>query len=204
MKWPIGSIVGIIIVPLAWIFILISFSFYPSYFSPFLNYMSDLGNYIYNPNGAIYYNIGNIINGCLTITFFLGLYLFYSENKTDKRLLFLLQVIGLFSGFSLIMTAVYSEDLGDIHMSWSISFFITSVFCSLIGGIYLLRQPDSIKGVAHYNIFLAFLHIVLLLLILPFNLFILEWVISFTGQINLILVSLNYAHIFKERKKKLN
>ena len=200
MKWPISSIIGIIIVPISLIFILISYSFFPTYFSPLQNYMSDLGNYKYNPNGAFYFNIGTIVGGCLVIVFFIGLYSFYNKKNIDTYLLLILQIIGIFSGFTSIMAGVFSEDYWDMHIFWSVWMFVAGILTSLIGGFFLYRQDDSIKIFAFYNIFASFLSIIFLC-ILSYGLFVFEWFIFSISLINTVLTSLNYAHIYKEREK---
>jgi hypothetical protein len=200
MKWPISSIVGIMLVPVSLIFILISYSFFPTFFSPLQNYMSDLGNYKYNPNGAIYFNIGTIAGGGLMIVFFVGLYPFYTKKKTNKRLLLILQIIGAFSGFTSIMAGAFSEDYWDMHIFWSVCMFFSGILTSLIGGFFLYRQADSIKILVFYNILAACFSIIFLC-ILSYGLFIFEWFIFLISLINIVLTSLNYAHIYKEREK---
>ncbi len=200
MKWPISSIVGIISVPLFWLFLLISLAFYPGNFSPLQNYLSDLGYYPSNP-GAIFYNLGTIIAGCLSILFSVFLFIFYNQDRVDRVLLNILQVVGIFSGISIVGAAVFTEVYMDIHFTWSMSFFVTSVGCSIIGGVFFLRQPDSIRRIALFNIIVAFVQIALLILALSIEFPVLEWCVFVAGQINVILTCFNYAHMFKGRKK---
>jgi hypothetical membrane protein len=47
----------------------VSFSFYPSFFSPIGNWLSDLGNNLLNPEGAIFYRLAGILSGAVLLVF---------------------------------------------------------------------------------------------------------------------------------------
>jgi hypothetical protein len=104
----------------------VSFSFYPSFFSPIGNWLSDLGNNLLNPEGAIFYRLAGILSGGVLLVFFstLGDWI-KGQGKKIHILFFLIRVFGLIGSLSFILTGVFSEDMMPMHSWFSITLYIT-------------------------------------------------------------------------------
>ena len=109
-KWPISIIAGIFVIVFYCTFTFISLALFPPPYSPIDNWLSDLGNSSYSPNGAIFYNIGCILTGSALCPFYIGLYKWYMDKTWHKLLIIITQIVGVASGFALIMIGVFSED----------------------------------------------------------------------------------------------
>lgn len=122
---PVSFIAGILIVLCYPAFALLAYSQYPLPYSPIRNWLSDLGNAIFNPRGAIYYNIGIISTALLLMVFFLGLSRWKIENKRVQRIMVLLtQAIGILGSFCMIMSAIFPINFLEVHSFWSASLYI--------------------------------------------------------------------------------
>ncbi|MEJ2295248.1 MAG: DUF998 domain-containing protein, partial [Candidatus Lokiarchaeota archaeon] len=119
MKLKLMLIPGIFVILLYCIFTVISIALFPPPFSPLDNWLSDLGNSSYNPNGAVFYNIGCVLTGAALILFYISLYKWYRDKLWHKILMVIIQIIGCYSGFALTMIGVFSEDFIIAHIYWS-------------------------------------------------------------------------------------
>jgi hypothetical membrane protein len=194
VKWPMVTIMGILTMINAWIGILSALALYPSSFSPLNNYISDLGHYGNNPIGAWIFNINLIVGAIIFLLFYIGMSEYKPTRNSDKMLLKSIQILGGIYVFCAIMVALISEDFWIAHTIWSIILFSIAFIISLLGAFFLYRQPTAKRIVVVYGFIAACCHI-LLLFILPFGLKIFEWVIAIIGQINVLLVALNYKHM---------
>lgn len=104
----------------------VSFAFfaflrYPAPFGPWNNnWLSDLGNRLLNPQGATLYVIGCSISGALILGFFGSLAVWRrSGSHRQNWLLLFIQLAGALAAWSLIMSAVYTEDQFNQHQFWS-------------------------------------------------------------------------------------
>jgi hypothetical membrane protein len=102
-------------------FSLLAYSRYPAAFGPWNNnWLSDLGNRVLNPDGATFYVIGCTVSGALLLGFFATLVVWRSSGSRLRNwLLVLTQLAGAVAASSLIMSAVYTEDLFNEHQFWS-------------------------------------------------------------------------------------
>ncbi len=103
------------------VFSLIAYLKSPLPISPIRNWLSDLGNQVSNPQGAFFYNTGIIACALfLTIWFTIGLSQWRIKGHTiQKKLLFVAQVGGLLTAFSLMMSALYPINHLQVHAFWS-------------------------------------------------------------------------------------
>jgi len=200
INWPISCIAGALILIISWIYILISITLFPGAFSPLNNYVSDLGNYSLNPVGAIIYNIGTIISGCLMVIYFYYLYIFYPEKKRDKNLLTLTRILGFLSGFAIIMVAIYSEDYWMEHVFWSAVVFLLVFLINISGGLFFLVHPDSIKKIGFFNLTVAAFHISYIFILDP-TYIILEWINLVLGHCSMALAVYNYKQMYDQKSK---
>ncbi len=94
---------------------------YPGLYSPWHNNtLSQLGNVNLNPNGAIYYQIGCAVTGLLLMGFFCSLGPWRSSGTVrQNRILLVVQVLGVFAGFGLLMNAVFPESNLSPHHFWA-------------------------------------------------------------------------------------
>lgn len=188
-KWPISIISGILVIVLYCTFTFISLALFPPPYSPLDNWLSDLGNSSYSPNGAIFYNIGCISTGSALFPFYIGLYKWYTDKIWHKFLVILTQIVGLASGFALIMIGVFSEDFPQPHIFWSEVFFELNLLVLILAGLSLLFHPDFIKTIAIYGFVVAAINLTFIFLIgTP----LLEWFTVFTalGYAGLIIYNM--------------
>lgn len=105
-KYPLTTIAGILGILLYCVFIFISASLFASSWTPIDNFISDFGNSSssYNPKGAIFCNLGIIILGTALIFYYIGLYKWSGELKTEynEKILKITQIVGFFVGVFLI------------------------------------------------------------------------------------------------------
>jgi hypothetical membrane protein len=154
LKWPLSSIAGILVIVFYCIFTFTAAALFPLSWSPF-PYLSDFGNSSYSPNGAIFYNLGCILTGLMLFPFFIGLYKYYTKVQWRKILTIVAQVVGLASGFALIMIGVFSEDFMAAHIFWSNVFFLLILFVLILTNISLLTHPKFNKLIAIYGFVVA-------------------------------------------------
>ncbi|MFW9865507.1 MAG: DUF998 domain-containing protein [Candidatus Thorarchaeota archaeon] len=189
LKWPISCYAGILVIAIYCIFTFTSLALFPPPFSALTNWLSDLGNSSYNPNGAIFYNLGCILTGSMLIAFFIGLYKWYRSEIWYKMLIILIQVVGCFSGFALIMIGIFSEDFLASHIFWSDVFFKVNLIILILASIILLFHKDFIKLIGIYGIIVAVIN---LLFVFYLGTPILEWFTVFTalGYVGLIVYNM--------------
>ena len=121
----IGSLAGGLLVCFYVLFTVIAYCRYPMAYSPLTNWLSDLGSHVLNPHGAVFYNTGIVITGLLIFIFFLGLRrLIIKDNRRQKAMVFVTQGFGFLGAIALIMSAVYSIDVLNLHSFWSVSMYV--------------------------------------------------------------------------------
>jgi len=72
----------------------------------------------YNPNGALYFRIGNLVYALTLIIFFLSISGLTMKDSENKLRIFLIQIIGIFIALSIV--------IGEILADQAIIFFIAS------------------------------------------------------------------------------
>ncbi|MFX0073057.1 MAG: DUF998 domain-containing protein [Candidatus Hermodarchaeota archaeon] len=178
LKWPISIIAGILVIVLYCIFTFTSIALYPPPYSAIDNWLSDLGNSSFNPNGAIFYNLGCILTGIMLFPFYLGLYKWYLEKSWHKVLMIVTQIVGCCSGFALIMIGVFSEDFMTEHIFWSEIFFKLNLGVLVLASITLMFHPKAYKIVVIYGIAVAIINLIFVYFIgTP----LVEWITVFTA-----------------------
>ncbi|MFX1316893.1 MAG: DUF998 domain-containing protein [Promethearchaeota archaeon] len=197
-KWPLSCIIGILIIIISWVSVIISVSLAPPPFSPLNNYLSSLGNSSYNPKGAIIYNTSVIVSGILFIVFFIGLFLWHTDESLNKIILITIQIVGCLLAIVLILTGVFSEDFKQPHVFWSIIAGILGFLVNLFLAVFLFRQKESLKKVSYSIFILMGLYIILLFILSPQHV-LTEWVVRIVGDINLVLMIYNLKYINQVR-----
>ncbi|MHA1490212.1 MAG: DUF998 domain-containing protein [Promethearchaeota archaeon] len=178
LKWPISCISGILVIVFYCVFTFISLALFPPPYSPVDNWLSDLGNSMYNPNGAIFYNIGCMLTGIALFPFFIGLYKWYRDEPWHKILVIAAQIVGCFSGVALFLLGVFSEDFPTEHMYWSNVYFEANLVVLILSGIALILHSDFIKLICVYGFVVAFINLLFVfILITP----LIEWFTVFTA-----------------------
>ena len=190
-KWPIIWIVGILMVIISNGLMLISFILFPGTFCIYEKTASTLGNVNVNPNGAIFFRLGNILSGILTIPFFLGFFKWYNEEKWTRILLTITIVLGCAMGVAMIMVGVFSQEYRPYHLICAISFFLLSLLSWIFGGLFLLRHPDSIKKIGICSLIIAAAHYTLILYLI-YDIIIVECVAIFALSIGILLLVYNF------------
>lgn len=150
LKWRIGSITGLMAIIIFLLTTFTALSLFPGPYTPLNNWLSDLGNPNYNPQGAIFFNLGCIITGILIIPFFIGL----SRWKFDdgSKGLTAAQVMGVFSSLSLVMIGIFPETSKPWHWIWSALFFSCLLITMILVNTSLWNHPRFMRKVAYYGL----------------------------------------------------
>jgi hypothetical membrane protein len=197
LKWPLTSIAGMHVIILYCLFMFSSAAFFRNPWTPW-PYLSDFGNTVYNPSGAVLYNLGCILTGLMLFPFYIGLYKWYSKESWRKVLIIITQLIGLASGFALIMIGVFNENYGTPHETWSTVFFMLNLGVLILANISLFTHPKFLKFIAIYGFIVAVIN--LALVVLPSS-SIIEWFTVFTALVYAGLLSINTVKAFPIGKK---
>ncbi len=128
LKWPFYCFAGLASITILTISLLISYLYFPNFYSFFTNYVSELGNPMRNPQGAIYFNVGAMLTGISLFPFFVGIHLWYSEVIWKNIFLIASQLAGAFAAFSLILVGFFPENHLIEHLFWSYSFFFSILY----------------------------------------------------------------------------
>ena len=204
LRWPLSGIAGILVIVFYCVLTLISAAITPHPWSPW-PYLSDFGNTVYNPNGAIFYNLACILTGLALIPFYIGIYKWYTKTTWRNILLIVTQFIGLASAVSLIMIGVFYENSpaeftipGGAHEFWSMVFFVLNLLVLIFANVSLLTHPKFIKLIAVYGFIVAIIN--LALVVLPSS-SIIEWFTVFTALGFAGLLVINMMKAFKPSAK---
>jgi hypothetical membrane protein len=157
-------------------------------YSPVENWLSDLGNSSFNPNGAIFFNVGCVLTGIALFPFFAGLYKWYTEEKWRKISLIITQTLGSLAAFSLVMIGVFSEDYEEMHHLWSAVFFVLILIVLILLGVSLFTHPNYIRRIAYYGFVVAIINLIFVF----YNIPLLEWFTVFTalGYVGLLVYNM--------------
>ncbi len=188
LKWPISCIAGVMVIILYCAFTFTSWALYPTSYSPVENWLSDLGNSSFNPNGAIFFNVGCVLTGIALFPFFGGFYKWYTDEKWRKISLIITQTLGSLAAFSLMMIGVFSEDYGEMHHIWSVVFFVVILTVLILLGVSLFTHPNYIRPIAYYGFVVAIIN----LIFASYNIPLLEWFTVFTalGYVGLLVYNM--------------
>jgi hypothetical membrane protein len=172
------STAGILVILFYCAFTFTSIVLFPGPFSPVNNWLSDLGNSIFNPRGAVFYNLGCILTGLMLFPFFGGFYKWYTDEKRRKVLMMIMQAVGFIAGFALIMIGVFSEDYMAQHVFWSDVFFVFNLIFLILANASLMTHPKFIRPIGYYGLVVALINLVFVAFS---NTPILEWFTVFTA-----------------------
>lgn len=177
-KWAMLPIAGILVILFYCAFTFTSIFLFPRPVNPLNDWLSDLGNSTYNPQGAIFYNVGCVLTGLALFPFFAGFYYWYTNEKWRKSLVVMTQAVGFIAAFSLMMIGVFSENAGAIHHLWSLVFFIFNLLVLILANVALITHRKFIKPIGYYGLIVAVIN--LLFVGLAYT-SILEWFTVFTA-----------------------
>ena len=177
-KWAVLPIAGILVILFYCAFTFTSIVLFPRPLSPMSDWLSDLGNSSYNPQGAIFYNVGCVLTGLALFPFFAGFYYWYTDEKWRKSLIMITQAVGFIAAFALMMIGVFSEDAGAIHHLWSLMFFVFNLLALTSANVSLMTHRKFIRPIGYYGLIVAVIN--LLLVGLAYT-SILEWFTVFTA-----------------------
>ena len=177
-KWAVLPIAGILVILFYCAFTFTSIVLFPRPVSPMSDWLSDLGNSSYNPQGAIFYNVGCVLTGLALFPFFAGFYYWYTDEKWRKSLVMITQAVGFIAAFALMMIGVFSENAGAIHHLWSLAFFVSNLFVLILANVSLMTHRKFIRPIGYYGLIVAVIN--LLLVGLAYT-SILEWFTVFTA-----------------------
>jgi len=153
----------------------VSIGMFPEPFSPMFNWMSDLGNVMYNPGGAIFFNLGCVLTSVVLVVFFMG-YSYWNLMSRNKNLLLVTcKAFGFFDAFTLAMLGIFNENMVAMHDLFSVMFFYGNMGFMIVTSITLLFHSRSLKGVSLYGFLVA--GVSMAFLVMPLAPRVIEWVI---------------------------
>ncbi len=188
-----GGVIGICIYLLG---VLISWACFPRTFSPLTNMISDLGNSIYNPLGAIWFNLGNIVLGFGLVPFWYGIRVWYTCEKHLVPLVKITQIAGYCLALSIMMIGIFPENLGVIHGFWGQFFFCSNLGVGFLSFISFRTHPKFPKGISLYCLIVAILNGGYAFA--PIQLPIIEWIAYFPAIGLVVLMMANIMRIFQK------
>ncbi len=209
INYPITCFFGICLIIIYCIFLFISVLFFSKEgWSPINTWLSDFGNSdpLYNPIGAIFFNLGCIITGILLIPFYFGLYRWFRKYEYDWKniwidiFLVIAIIFGICSGISLFMLGIYSEDFLSEHIIWSRNFFNFNLLGLFFIGLAMIIHKRFKKIIVLYAWTVVAINLSFLFFMNP----LLEWFTVFTALIFGGLVVYNTFIVFKKNSYKKN
>ncbi len=137
----------------------ISWALYPSAFSPLTNMLSRLGNPLYNPEGAAWYNVGNILTGLGMVPFFIGFSIWRIDGKKNQVLLVkLAQIAGFVDAFSVIMVGIFAEGMAELHGYMGGFYFITNACVLTLAYFAFKSHPQFPRGYSKFCVLVILLY----------------------------------------------
>jgi hypothetical protein len=131
----------------------------PYNFDPFQIFLSELGNQSMNPNGAIFYSLGMVTAGLLSIIFYWGFYSYLIKDKTAIVFKIIL-VLGLLNSLSVSLTGVFAEsiniEMNQLHIIFSVCIFATLLPLLFIVSLSLFIHPEYPNYITAWG-FIAFI-----------------------------------------------
>lgn len=159
MNMPITSMIGIMSIIGYFLLAYISFTYYPEAFNPFNHYISSLGDPIQNPNGAIFYNLAIKTVGFLGAFFYLGLYRIYSDRE-NRFFMKIATVSGLANALTITLSGMYSGNILDPYLTWSILIHVTVLPILISIGFALKDRLGLDKIISNIGFTLAILDLI--------------------------------------------
>lgn len=143
---------------------------FPHAYSPWHNNtLSQLGNPNLNPDGYILYLVGCAVAGIFAVAFFLSLGRWrMSGTRNQKRLLLLVQALGVVGGFALFMVAIFPENEYAQHHFWAGVLFNSFAAATLVAIPALWRADRSNSGLIAFNV-VAFATVILMFVFAPIH-----------------------------------
>ena len=151
LKWKIGSITGLMAIIIFILATFTAFSLFSGPYTPLNNWLSDLGNSNYNPQGAIFFNLGCIITGILIIPFFMEFSRWKKESGSN-RLLIMAQIMGILSALFLIMIGIFPETYEPWHWICSALFFLSLPLSLILVSLSLWNNLQFMRKVTFYGL----------------------------------------------------
>ena len=210
LKWPLSCIAGILTILIFFTFLVIAWILFPNPATPLDHFLSDFGrtkvprngNPVWDPKtielysgpsqsnpGAIWFNLGCILTGCILFFFYAGFlrYKKEGENEVKKRnikiLTYALVCFGFIQAFSMVMTGIFYEDYGGVgysieHDIWSLTVFAMNLPIMAISG-YWTRKLNFKRYISVYAWIIVIFDIIVV--ISMNNIAIIEWIAMFTS-----------------------
>ena len=181
-----------------YIFALIAISAYSGGFDIWNDLWTHLRWYGYNPEGALFFRIGNLIYAVSLILFFIGFYRWQVEGKNRRLLLISTQIVGFIVGFLMFISEIFADNDEIFFITSGLSLLLMQVFLVLtIFSLY--HHPDFWKPL----IFFFVITIGLTMYILYFGITnipivqfrIIDFLVTAFNQVSICLIAINMLKI---------
>jgi len=159
MNMPVTSMIGIMSIIGYFLLAYIAFTYYPEEFNPFNHYISSLGDPTQNPQGAMFYQLAIKTVGFLGFFFYMGLYRIYSDEQ-NRLFMKVALISGLANSLIITLSGIYSGEVLDPYLTWSILIHVTVLPVLLSIGFALKDRSDLDKIISNIGFALAILDLI--------------------------------------------
>ena len=191
---------GVAAIPVYIAFTLISHLYLPQA-NPLENWLSDYGNKILNPGGAAFYNAGCVLTALLLALFYIGMYRWYSRERTSRKFnicYVFAQICGFLSSVFLIFTAIFTLGTDTaLHSIFAQAHMMAMDFFINFTAIGFLLNPKINKAVGIFGFFISIFNIVTTNAFTDF--FIAEWIYFLSFMIYVVLITLIYEQLVQKK-----
>jgi len=143
-KFLLSLICGFTGILFYYIFAFISISLFPISFNLLEDLWSHLRWFNYNPGGAFFFRVGNILFGVFLIPYFIGWNKWYMDFPHYKTSIIIIQLVGfLFSAFIIINEII--ADLNEIYNIFSGLSLILLLVIVVLPSVVLFKHPKFKK-----------------------------------------------------------
>lgn len=111
-----------------YIFALIAISAYPGGFDIWNDLWTHLRWYGYNPDGALFFRIGNLIYAISLILFFIDFHRWHIKGEKRQMLIILAQVLGFIVGVLMVISEIFADIDAIFFITSGLSLLLTLIF----------------------------------------------------------------------------
>lgn len=181
-----------------YIFALIAISAYSGGFDVWNDLWTHLRWYGYNPYGALFFRIGNIIYAGALIVFFIGFKKWQVENEKRRLIIVLAQIIGFVVGFLMIISEIFADIDEVFFITSGLSLLLMLAFLILTSSV-LYKHPKFWKPLIFFFLISIVFTVYILYLgitntpIIEFR--IIDFLVTAFNQVSICLIAINMLKI---------
>ncbi len=192
----VGIVGGMLALGVYLVCIAISWAMYPYAYSPLTNMISRLGNPNYNPVGAAFFNVGQILTGLCLVPFFFSFRAWRTDQKNQALLVKLTQIAGYISALGVILVGLNPEGVTWLHGYMGGFYFCANLSLFILSFFAFRKHPQFPRGFSTFCVIGICLNSINAV---KLGLWILgEWLAIISSVGLTVLVLANALHIFRK------